>query len=337
MTTVLQKLINVLTAPDISLEWGSHRAEFSLEKHIKLEQQFGETNTIQILDPIIKRRKIFSFDPPVAYILREVSFHPITGTLRANGFVIRESLPWFYKGPHLRIRSLRRARRIPSGNQTAFNISTNYYHFLLEDLPRIILLKELFGCSKIYSAIYDLPSFAREYLSLIEVEVIPVKSQLFFEEIQFVETLGKGILPTGLSIRLLRKYLTVNGTCADLEPKDVYISRKSSQREFFDEDQISQWLQQRGFLEVNLENMSVQEQISLMLRTRTLVGAHGAGLANIAFLPDRATVIEISDVKYANPIFQALASTGLNYHQILVDPDESSVETKIEESLNSLI
>ncbi|WP_186571034.1 glycosyltransferase family 61 protein [Synechococcus sp. PROS-U-1] len=53
-----------------------------------------------------------------------------------------------------------------------------------------------------------------------------------------------------------------------------------------------------SFRVASFEDMAPLEQVALMRQTRLLVGVHGAGLTNLVFLQDSATVFEVDFRKY---------------------------------------
>src|SRR5262249_42925515 len=70
-----------------------------------------------------------------------------------------------------------------------------------------------------------------------------------------------------------------------------------------------------GFEVVTLSQLSFIEQAKLFYTSDVIVGEHGAGLANLVFCREGATVIEIFSAFWMYPCFYALArSAGLKYH-----------------------
>ena len=75
--------------------------------------------------------------------------------------------------------------------------------------------------------------------------------------------------------------------------------------------------------------LSPAAQVRAFAEAELVVGAHGAGLTNLAFCPVGATVIELFAADYVNECFWALANTvhGLRYRYLVGDglPDSSRV------------
>jgi capsular polysaccharide biosynthesis protein len=154
----------------------------------------------------------------------------------------------------LRSRSHRAFSAGTSAAATAFNLQTNYFHFLLEDVPRLILLKHEVGLARIYSGRYPrpLPNFVREVLDLLEIELVQVSRPLAFKNLWFTRKLGSDFGPSQLAVSLLRKSFAPLDAEAD---SLVYVSRKNSQRSLIDEGSLEKSLQKLGFHSVFFEQM----------------------------------------------------------------------------------
>ena len=65
------------------------------------------------------------------------------------------------------------------------------------------------------------------------------------------------------------------------------------------------------------ELMNPLEQVALMRQTRLLVGVHGAGLTNLVFLQDFATVLEVDFFEYwsCDPVCQDHLSGRLSFRE----------------------
>lgn len=330
MTTLSQKILNALTKSTISLEWGSHRREFGLGEHIVLEEECGESEELEVKDPITNRAQRFHVRPPVVYKLKNISFHPLMGTLRVRGFPLRESFPYYYQGPFIQNSPGVFMATVDAPATTAFNIQTNYYHFLLEDLPRLILLKKNYGCEKIFTGNYPLPTFVYEYLEALAIEVVKISSPRIFRHLWFTAAIGNSGVPTQFASKLVRGAFP-SGIVQS--PPRVYVSRRRSQRNFFDEELLVGILESRGFTEVFMEELPSAQQISIAANAEVLVGPHGAGLTNLLFLADGSRVVEIANPENSNPVFETLASKRLHYSQVLVESDRTDRDLRLQKAL----
>lgn len=85
-------------------------------------------------------------------------------------------------------------------------------------------------------------------------------------------------------------------------PRRVYIARLPGQardRQMQGEAALVELLEAFGFTQVALETLSPLEQIALMAQAEVVVGAHGAGFANMLFASPETTVIELGTLQTA--------------------------------------
>ena len=55
---------------------------------------------------------------------------------------------------------------------------------------------------------------------------------------------------------------------------------------------------------MSFENLTVDEQIEMSANCKIMIGYHGAGLSNCAYMNKKSTLIEISNKKYPHPHFE---------------------------------
>lgn len=81
-----------------------------------------------------------------------------------------------------------------------------------------------------------------------------------------------------------------------------YINRKT--RRLKNELQVQQYLRSEGFDILNLEDLSLDQQIFLFSNAREIIGFHGAGLTNIVFCHSETKIIEIVDADCVYPSYK---------------------------------
>lgn len=258
---------------------------------------------------------------PVLYRLRDVTFSPITGTIGHRGHRIRESVHFDLHRPNSWHSS-----RIPrpffqsNGVATAIPLSSNYYHFIAEDLPRIALLKEYFSLDEIYTHRAYFPRFVSDALSALGIKQIYRPNPTRFESLVFVAPMDGGFWPSPIALEVVRKALnqaiptTEGGT-----PIKIYLSRRNSARALNSEFELEAHLAGLGFEVVFAEELSVARQVELFSNCRTLVGPHGAGLTNALFMPEGSHIVEIAFRKWSIPVFERIAGTRQRYDRILIE------------------
>ena len=81
-------------------------------------------------------------------------------------------------------------------------------------------------------------------------------------------------------------------------------------------------LAEAGFEIYFLEDLSFAYQVRLFGEARSVIGLHGAGLANTVFCKAGTTVIELAPRSRAIACFETIAyHRGLHYSRLLLDSD----------------
>ena len=100
------------------------------------------------------------------------------------------------------------------------------------------------------------------------------------------------------------------GFAGDPRPptRRLYISRRGSSREAIDEEAVQALLRERGFeIYEPSEHLSQPDDFR---DAAIVVGAHGAGLANLAFCQPGSKVLELLPTDNAYPFYYSLAVSG---------------------------
>lgn len=189
----------------------------------------------------------------------------------------------------------------------------NYYHWLVYHLPQAMVLQDQGASGRMLiprqgalSGVID-DSLAALGVDLNGLRPLP-EGTLRADPLWVVES--DRFDPNLL--RALRARVAVSDEAPD---RRVYLSREhAKKRRLAAAGSAVGFLARAGFEVVRAEELSFREQVALASRTEILVGVHGAGLANMVFMPKGAHVIEIAHPRYPSPAFYALASAlGLEY------------------------
>ena len=260
------------------------------------------------------------------------------GRVFADGVVISRDGRWlardcapdfrqpFEKHWLLNVPKLRRPRKI-SGRLlvVASHAADNYYHWLLEELPRLLLAGESTQFDKIL--LTEKP-FTDSVLQCLQIDVprIPVTAISHYRADKLI--VPSYLAPTGFPspkmVELLSAFSLRYAPKDDQSrPEKIYISRRSAKRRTVqNEIQLIAELQARGFHEVLLEKMSLQEQMRTFRAAKFVVAPHGAGLANLAFCQSGGKVIELFNNGYVHHCFAQLARlVGMSYVGLCSDPN----------------
>jgi len=244
----------------------------------------------------------------------------------------------------------------------------NYYHFLIEVLPEILLMTKWCEMNNYYYnqiIVSAKSSFVNEYLLMcgIEAKVIAIrqgeigyyngkweiKSMLMRNCIiglnHFTKKRQSEKDSLDRRISLIRRsisYPYTSSSNAERFPSKIFIERMTSnnnseERKVFPQDAFHADLITNGYEIVFLENHSVWEQIKLFSSANTIMAVHGAALANIIYMKQSATLIELAHEKGNGNLFNELAlACGIeNYKRIaLPGVHGTSKEEEIKDRLN---
>ncbi len=99
--------------------------------------------------------------------------------------------------------------------------------------------------------------------------------------------------PAQFLINFQRRIAAKYATLVKKRSRRLLIERKGPTRMISSFDAVQALLSQEGFETVSLEGMSPSDQILLFQSAEFVVGAHGAGLANLLFCEHGTKVIEL--------------------------------------------
>ncbi|MGN7358662.1 glycosyltransferase family 61 protein [Paenibacillus sp. SAF-054] len=125
---------------------------------------------------------------------------------------------------------------------------------------------------------------------------------------------------------MLRKLFLPNQETNGPPHERIYVCRqRASVRRVINEPEIIEFLRELGFHSLLLEDMSTAEQIGLFASARVIVGAHGAGLTNLAFCHPGTKVIEMFHPGHVMPVYWMISNHNqLDYYMMY--GREASVE-----------
>ena len=206
--------------------------------------------------------------------------------------------------------------------------SRNYYHFLLDVLPRWGILQEsLPGLEPDHLYVPRTTSYQRELLALVGLDkydlVATEKNRAVSADHLLVPCMPnpQEIAPTW-TVEWIRASLPAVRT--DDKPGLLYVTRGSgpNTRRLVDEAALWPLMEKRGFVRIDPGTMSVRDQIDHFAAAQVIVGLHGAALSNLVFAKPGARVLEIFPPTYVKHCFWAICERipGVRY-QYLVGTD----------------
>jgi Glycosyltransferase 61 len=199
----------------------------------------------------------------------------------------------------------------------------NYYHWLVDTLPRLLVLRQSHPDMLLLLPQPMPPKQLPDYISQ-SATVLGFTNYLPLHSRQILRA-GCVVLPelTAPSLthnpELIRQVRTELLAALSPEPhlatRKIYAARAAGGvRSVVNEAEVDSLLQALGFEKIYFEQLTFLEQIHLMRETTVFLGIHGAGMANMLFLPDGAKVIELLNEEYGDRCYFRLASClGLPY------------------------
>ena len=244
-------------------------------------------------------------------------FYPALLTRDGRALDLREIR---FRPRHARaLRRLGRPVRIERATWILERVYHNHSHWLTAHLPKVLLLKERDALGDVL-----LPPWRTSTLdaSLRALGLDPDQFRTFDPgrplEVGELTILGTDRFRPELLRPVREAYAR-----PDVRPphRKVYISRaKASRRRLVNESEVWRVLEEAGFEQVLMEDLSFEEQVALMQETAALVAPHGAGLTNMLFCPEGTDVVEIADLSFPNPNFYAVAA-AMGHRYWLVDAE----------------
>lgn len=213
---------------------------------------------------------------------------------------------------HLLAKRLPRCQRLLGTSLCIASAGTqSYYHWLLDELPRLLLPglpdHDRVICSTASQCMREarqLPGLNAKPLAALDPDRMHVKSDLLLVP-SYASGSGE---PSALVVELLADAVRPLLRQPMKTPEKILISRSNAKgRRLNGEEALFTRLEPRGYTVVQLEKLSWQEQITLFHQAREIIAPHGAGLANLAFCSRKPLVIELFHPRYVHWCFWRLA------------------------------
>lgn len=209
----------------------------------------------------------------------------------------------------------------------------NYYHLMGETLPRIFQVRQFILDNP------DVPLFvkiATPVKLIFRILRLENRAKVTFIDHQGVVHLNQTFVPLDVACgrssnavwREFRRFFfsrSIPEILEEIRPpivkrlKIVVAERKGSRRiEGF--NLLIENLQQRiqGEVVIFKGNEGLDDTLRIFSDATIFLGSHGAGLSNMAFMPDNGVVLELLPSNYTNHCFGQLATAlELEYHMIL--------------------
>ena len=232
-------------------------------------------------------------------------------------------------GPVLTLLGGRRGGKpIRAGIHLTGEYEANYFHWIVEILPRLFLSERLgvepglplLVSEGLHENLYQLMDLVRSpsrpvirlnpHLSYrVESLIYPSDVSRIFD----VYDRAPGLDTTYLPVSLIKAMVTAIKQRVELPatqyPKRLFVRRNSSYRLLMNQPEIEEVLVSHGFRAIDPEDLSVPEQVALFSQAEMIVGPSGAALANMLWCRENCRVLVLhSDHPFKKyPYWDALA------------------------------
>lgn len=247
-------------------------------------------------------------------------------------------------------------QRIPGLALVISSPWNNYWHWLIEHLPKIVLLMHLDqGLFKECSFIVEpeFPQWKRDILL-----AIGVSTHQIVEPPGGVVSLQPDILvvptypqPNAVVMREISERLLAAGKAPSIDMGSglIYIQRGAEwgKRTLLNEVDVAARLSKQGFQVIQADKYTPMEQAHIFSKAKMIVSIHSSSLTNIFHAPDSAKIVELYGAR-VGLAFRQLAYEMLQEHVMLFgdvsspsryihgNPSKSDVTINVAELLNTL-
>jgi len=218
--------------------------------------------------------------------------------------------------------------------------NNNYFHWIFDVLPRILIFKKYFK-NVFKNFFFLIPNYSFKYqketikLLNLKKKIIDNKYNKFLSSPELwcmnaPNYKGSDYI-SKFVINLLRNTFLPLLINTKKKPLNIYISRNDTlsnlkdYRKISNEVEVLAFLKKKGFKILNNSNFSFLKQIEIFYNARIIVGLHGAGFSNLIFCKKNTKVIEIKP-KNAQKMYKNISNkVGLKYKSIEIQPEEKSI------------
>lgn len=206
----------------------------------------------------------------------------------------------------------------------------NYYHWLLQALPRLELIRRVegqLGCVDWYVVPKLTKAFQRESIRLAGIngsKLVELSQGTITADTVIASNVpAEGSYHIGQRwiAEYLRSIIPPLPHVATFER--IYVARRLSvSRRIANERAVRDLLHDLDFHSVSMDGLSLRAQASLFHSARVIVAVHGGALANLVHTRPGCALVELLPANYLQPVFKRMSDEyGLHYYPVVgVEP-----------------
>ena len=218
----------------------------------------------------------------------------------------------------------------------------NYWHWLIDVLPRLIILEKELNNKKVTLLV---PDYKKEYQKDSLKYLIKNKKTNFislnrnrFSQFKKIVSCTNNENFEYLNFSLLSKLrnkilfqVKKNSLILNNSYNKIFISRgdstKKNKRILENSIEVEKFLSENGFKILILSKYSFLEQAAIFNKAKVIMGLHGAGFANIIFSKKKTKIIEITSSQWPKEIKKLSQCMLLDHVNIVVNKIDKKTET----------
>ena len=238
--------------------------------------------------------------------IKSIYLYSYLWTVITNDFYIFKDFERVYSNikhqDHILIRQEELKKKLKLTNEIKGNYfllggENNYWHLLVDYLPRLVCLNKI----DLNNTLVIINSDISEKFQLFILKIIKLMNlkNVKFIKINRINQLYKFeklFISSRPSINFAYDfYEKMIGQFTDKKPlKNIYVKRGNViNRKVINENEVEELLLRYNYEIVDCSNLSVDDQIKKFSSAKNIIIVHGASLANLLFVPNNINVIEI--------------------------------------------
>ena len=211
--------------------------------------------------------------------------------------------------------------------------SEGYFHWVNDILPKLLIIEENKKLSNSTIVLpYKLKKFIIESLKYFSLNYFFMNKNeiVIAKNCKYISDVSNSGNPRPKVINQLRKKFRKLKLKNKNNHKKIYISRRFSRRKLNNEKKIEDFLKNKNFKIIYMENQSFINQVKICANAEIIIGPYGAGLINCIWQKKGSKILEIrpNNDNNANCFFAAANALGLKYYYVLSNKENLIKSTK---------
>ena len=193
------------------------------------------------------------------------------------------------------IKKKAKSSSIIKGNYFLFGAEENYWHFLIDFIPRLVCLKFL-SSKEIKIVISN--KLPLKFLNFIEeiCSLLNIKKIIYFKVDQknLIYYFDKLTFTSRPTIEFTSLFFQKLIKTKKQRKKNIYVKRGNTiRRKVLNEDLLIEFLKEFNYEVVDCFELDIEEQINTFSMAKNIIIPSGAAMANLLFVPNNINVLEI--------------------------------------------